>query len=121
MHDALARGEPLHVAAPEAGGRAERVGVVDEAAAHERDGLEAAVRVLREAGHRRAVVHAPAVGAGEVHADVAARERRVGTQLLVAGGVVVDVVHAEQERVDGRPLEAERGESRVPDRPCPQG
>ena len=81
VHDALARGEPLHVAAAEARGRAERVGVVDEAVPHERDRLEAAVRVLREAGHRRAVVHAPAVDAGEVHADVAPGERRVRTDL----------------------------------------
>ncbi len=41
VHDALARGEPLHVAAPEAGRGAERIGVVDDAAAHVGDGLEA--------------------------------------------------------------------------------
>ena len=37
-------------------------------------------------------------------------ERRVGTELVVAGGIVVDVMHAEQERVDRRPLEAERSD-----------
>ena len=56
-----AGGEPLHVAPPEPGGRAERVGVVDEALAHVGDGLEAAVRVVREAGHVAPVVHPPAV------------------------------------------------------------
>ena len=59
---------------PKRGRRAERVGVVDQAAAHERDGLEAAVRVPGEAGHDVAVVHAPAVDAGEVGAELAALE-----------------------------------------------
>ena len=76
MHDAAAGGEPLHVAATEAGGRAERIGVVDQALAHERDGLEAAMRVMREARAPSAVVHPPAVDAGEVVADLAAFERR---------------------------------------------
>lgn len=43
----------------------QRVGVIHEAAAHERDRLEAAVRMLGEAGHQRAVVHQPPVAAGE--------------------------------------------------------
>ena len=60
----LAGGQPLHVAAAEARGRAERIGVVDQALAHDGHGLEAAVRMRREAGHRLAVVHAPAVLAG---------------------------------------------------------
>ena len=54
VDDAPAGGEPLHVAPPEAGGGAQRVGVVDEALAHVGDGLEAAVRVVREARARRA-------------------------------------------------------------------
>ena len=41
VDDALAGGEPLHVAPAEAGGGAERVGVVDEALADVGDGLEA--------------------------------------------------------------------------------
>ena len=79
-------GEPLHVAAAEARRGAERVGVVDEAAAHEGDGLEAAVRVLREAGHDLAVVHAPAVVAGEVHAEVAAGEAACGPSCSLPAG-----------------------------------
>ena len=59
-------------------------------------------------GHDAAVVHAPAVGAGEVHADVARRERGRRAHVLVRLGIEVEVVHAEQERIDGRPLEAER-------------
>ena len=50
--DAAAGGHPLHVAAAVAGGGAERVGVVDEALADERDRLEAAVRVDGEARER---------------------------------------------------------------------
>ena len=73
VHDARAGGQPLHVARAEARGGAERVGVIDEAAPHDRHRLEAAVRVLREARHHLAVVHAPAVLAREVLAEVAAR------------------------------------------------
>ena len=77
MHDAAAGGEPLHVAAAEARRGAERIGVVDQALAHDGHGLEAAVRMRREARHRVAVVHAPAVLAGEVLAEVAPGQRRV--------------------------------------------
>ncbi len=108
MHDSFARSEPLHIAATEPRRRAERVRVVDEALAHERHRLEAAVRMLGEAGHGAAVVHAPAVGAREVHPDVARRERRVRAHVLVRLGVAVEVVHTEEERVDRGPLEAER-------------
>ena len=76
VDDAGAGGEPLHVAATEPGGGAERVGVVDEALAHEGDRLEATMRVLREPGNDVTVVHPPAVGTGEVHAEVARLERR---------------------------------------------
>jgi hypothetical protein len=64
--------------------------------------------MLGEARHHVAVVHAPAVDALEVGADLPAGERGRGAEVLVALGVGVVVVHAEQERVDGRPLEAER-------------
>ena len=52
VDDAVAGGEPLHVTVAEARRCAERIRVVDEALAHERDRLEAAVRVLREARAR---------------------------------------------------------------------
>ena len=96
-------GEPLRVTAAEARRGAERVGVVDDAAPHVGDGLEPAVRVLREARHLGAVVHPPAVDAGEVGAQLPPRERRVGPEAPVARRVGVVVVHAEQERVDRRP------------------
>jgi hypothetical protein len=82
--------------------------VVDQPAADVGDGLEAAVRVTGEARHLLPVVHPPAVDPGEVLPDLTAVERRDGTLDLVALAVVVDMVHAEQERVDRRPLEAER-------------
>jgi hypothetical protein len=63
--------------------------VVDETVAHERDRLEAAVGVLGEPGDDEAVVHAPAVLAGEVHADLAVVDRYGGRQHVVAGGVGV--------------------------------
>ena len=98
-----ARGQPLHVARAEARRRAERIGVVDEAPPDDGHGLEAAMRVLREAGHDGAVVHAPAVLAREVLADVAPRERRRGPEALVARRVGVVVMHAEEERVGRLP------------------
>ena len=70
VDDAPTGGEPLHVAAAEARRRAERVGMIDEALAHDRHGLEAAMRMLRKPGHDVAVVHAPAVLALEVLAHV---------------------------------------------------
>ena len=66
VRDSLAGGQPLDVAAAEPRGRAERIGVIDQASAHDRDGLEAAVRMRRKARHDLAVIHAPAVLAGEV-------------------------------------------------------
>ncbi len=107
VHDAAAGGHPLRVAAAEAGGRAERVAVVAEPGAHVGDGLEPTMGMLREAGHGRAVVHVPAVDAGEVHADVAAAERGVGAEVVGACRVVVSVMGAEQERIDRRPLRTE--------------
>ena len=82
--------------------------MVDQALAHVRDRLEPAVRVRREAGHDLAVVHPPPVDALEVLADLPAGERRRRAELGVAGRIAVEVVDAEQERVDGRPLEPER-------------
>ncbi len=43
MHNALACGEPLHVAGAKAGTRAQRVGMVDPALAHDGDGLKTTV------------------------------------------------------------------------------
>jgi hypothetical protein len=107
VDDALPGGHPLDVTAAVAGGRAQGVGVVHEPTTHERDGLEAAVWVLREAGDRAPVVHPPAVDAREVHPEVAAVERRARPGHGVARRVDVEVVHAEQERVDGLPWRAE--------------
>ena len=71
MDHAFSRGEPLHVAAAKARRGTERIGMVDQALAHNGDGLEAAVRMRGEARHCAAVVHAPAVAAAEVLTDVA--------------------------------------------------
>ena len=75
MHDAAAGGEPLGVAATEAGSGTERVTVVDEPGPHIRDGLEAAVRMGREPRHLRPVVHVPAVDIVEVLADATPGQR----------------------------------------------
>ena len=107
VDDAPPGGEPLHVAPAEASGGTEGVGVVDVALPGEGHRLEAPVGVLGEPRDRAAVVHAPAVGAREVHADVAGLQRGCRAHVLVGRGVVVEVVDAEEERVGGGPLEAE--------------
>ena len=73
-------------------------------------------RRVRIHGDDIAVVHPPAIADLEVGTDVAPRQRGVGAQLGVAGRVVVEVVDAEQVRVDRRPLEPER--ERLQDRVC---
>jgi len=54
LDDALAGGQPLGVALADASGPAQRVRVIDEPAANQRDRLEAAVRVLGKAREIRA-------------------------------------------------------------------
>jgi hypothetical protein len=78
VHDALAGREPLYVARPVTRRGAEGIGVIDEAAPGDRNGFEAAMRVLREARDDVAVVHAPAVDSLEIHADVATGEGPCG-------------------------------------------
>ena len=84
-----AGGEPLHVAPAEAGGGAERVGVVDEAPAHVGDRLEAPVRVAAGSRARRGRGtcssrpgrRSPARGRGRRRAPPApARRRRRGSR-----------------------------------------
>mmetsp|Transcript_28377 Transcript_28377/g.85558 ORF Transcript_28377/g.85558 Transcript_28377/m.85558 type:complete len:249 (+) Transcript_28377:271-1017(+) len=75
VRDAPARRHPLHVATPEAARATERVGVIDAPVPHHRDGLEASVRVLREARHGLAVVHVP-VRVPEIRTDVPAAQQR---------------------------------------------
>jgi len=71
--------------------------VIDEATSHDGHCLEAAVRVLREAGHHLAVVHAKAIFPGEILANPAPGQRHRGPGALVAGGVCVVVVDAEEK------------------------
>src|SRR4029078_12553939 len=64
--------------------------------------------MLRKAGHDIAVIHTPAVLALEVLADVAAAERRLRAELVVGGGIEIDVMDAEEKRVVRLPALAER-------------
>ena len=108
MDDALAGGEPLEVAAAVTSCGAHGIGVIDEAAPHDRHRFEAAVRMLGKAGDDVAVIHAPAVDALEIHADVAAGERRCRAELGVSGRVGVVVVDAKEKRIARAPRKAER-------------
>ena len=108
VQDALARRQPLDVAAAITRGRAHRVGVIEESAPHDGHGFEPAMGMLRETRDDVAVVHAPSVLALEVLADVAPGQRCGGAHGLVAGRITVVVVNAEQERIAGLPGERER-------------
>jgi hypothetical protein len=66
------------------------------------------MRMLRKARHRLAVIHAPTVFTLEVLSQAATGERRVRAEHLVAGGIRVHVMHAEEKRIGGNPGEAER-------------
>ena len=105
--DALARRDPLHIAPAKAGGCAQRIGMVDEPLAHQRHRFKAPVRVAGKAGHGLAVVHAPAVLAAEVAADLAAFQRHGGRKGAIACGVGVVVVGAEKEGVHRGPQRAQ--------------
>jgi len=65
--------------------------------------------VLREPGHRVAVIHAPTIFARKVLAHVATVERRGWTEAVVALRIVVDVMHAEEERITRLPRGRQRG------------
>ena len=73
------------------------------ALAHDGHRLKAAVRVGRKAGNGLAVVHAPAVLAGKVLAQIAPVQARVGPHGGVATRVGVHVVNTKQKWIDGRP------------------
>ena len=79
---------------------------------HDGDGLEAPVRVRRKAGHGLAVVHAPAVGAGKVLAQLPAGQRCIRAEPAIAARVGIVVVDAEQEGVDGGPRKAQRQDAK---------
>ncbi len=105
VHDAAAGRHPLHITPTEPGGRAERVGVVDEALACVCDRFEAAMRMRREAGNDLSVVHAPAVSWLEIGAELPAGKRRHRPKSLVPRWIRVEVVNTEQKWIDRRPLE----------------
>jgi hypothetical protein len=77
--------------------------VIDEALPHDRHRLEAAVRMLRKAGHDLAVIHAKAVLDREILSEIASSERRIRPHPLVALRVAIEMVDAEKEGVGGFP------------------
>jgi hypothetical protein len=108
MHDAAPGGQPLHITTAKACDGAQRIRMVHAPAAHDGHGLEAAVRVRREAGHGHAVVHAPAVQAGKVLAQLPTGQGCVRAEATIAARVGVVVMDAKQKGVDRRPLETQR-------------
>src|SRR6266850_2547373 len=108
MNDALPSRKPLHIAGTESRRRPQGVRVIDISMTHDRDGFEAAMRMLREAWNNAAVIHTPAVLAFEILPDVASRERRRGPHVLITSGISIVVIHAEQEWIGGLPGQAQR-------------
>ncbi len=80
--------------------------MVDEPGAHHCDRLEPAVGMARKPGHHVAVIHAPAVLAAEVHADMTPGQRGGGGHPFVSRRVGVEVVHTEEEGVGSDPGKA---------------
>ena len=99
--------QPLGVAPTETGRGPEGVRVVDQAAANVGHCFEAAVGMTGEPGNGRTVVHPPAVDPVEVRPDVPPFERARRARASHCPRVRIVVVDAEQERIDGRPLEPE--------------
>ena len=107
VHNALAGGEPLHIAPAKAGRSAQRIGVVNQSPAGDGDGFKPPVWVRGEAGNGLPVVHAPAVFLRKVLAQITPVQRRIRPHGRVAARVGVVVVHAEQERIQSLPGEAQ--------------
>ena len=107
MHDAGTGGEPLDITLSEASSGSERVRMIDEPGPDVGDGLESAVRMLGEAGHHRPVIHPPTVAEREIHTQLTTFEGRSRAQTIIARRIDVEVMGAEEERIDGRPVQAE--------------
>ena len=103
MDDPLAGRDPLNVSRTEPRRRAERIRVIDVSMAHDRDGLESAVRMLWKAGYDVAVIHPPAVFSLEVLTDVPARKRCVRSEAFVSRGILVVVICAEKKWIGTLP------------------
>ena len=110
MHDAFAGGQPLHITRAETRCRTQRIRMVNMPLSHDSDRLKTSVRVRRKAGNGLAVVHAPAVFVAEIAAHLPTRQRCCRSHVLIADRVVIDVMHAEQKRVNGLPGEGQSRE-----------
>src|SRR5262245_60829696 len=66
------------------------------------------MRMLRKPGNDVTVIHAPAVRIPEVLTDLVAGERCRGTELVVALRIEIEMVDAEQERIERLPAIAQR-------------
>lgn len=114
--DAASSSEPLRVAIAVARRAARGVTVVNEALRHDGNRLEPSVGMRGKPWHRRTVVHAPTPFVAKVHAQVTVYQQlRVGSQVILASWIRIQVVHTEQEgieRLEGRSLQSKRSSNR---------
>ena len=109
VHDARACGHPLHITTAKARGSTQRIGVVNQALAHQRDGFKPPVRVTGKARHVLAVVHGKAIFVAEITAHGPVLQlHRLHAHAAVTGRVGIVVVSTEQKGVDTRPACAQR-------------
>jgi hypothetical protein len=84
--------------------------MVDVSPPDHRDRLEASVGVLGESWDRHPVVHAPPVLVGEVGSEIPPHQTGNRSKSVIAFGVMVDVMHREDERIHPTPWETELDE-----------
>lgn len=101
--DAFTSSHPLYVTFSKASGRAQGIGMVGKPTLDHRDGFKTPVWMVRKTGNGLAVVHIPAVNTAKVLPNRTPGSTGSRTQLFVTGGVVVQVVNAEQKGVKRLP------------------
>ncbi len=81
--------------------------MIHEPASDNGDSLESAMGMLWEPGYHVSVVHAPPILIREVRTDVSTLKRGNGAEPVIAGRIVVEVMHREDEGVEPVPRETE--------------
>ncbi len=91
---------PLYVSLPETSGSSQGIRMVTKALVDNGDCLKAPVRMVRESWYRMPVVHTPAQGiGGEVIPQISSFQGGGWSHLIIAFGVVVQVIDTKKEGI----------------------